>query len=255
MSLLACFFELQTNAQISPPGLDGAKGVGWVALGFSQKISNKVSTTIYAGGSLQSDPNSLQFLKKPAIFVLNQETYYQFNNRWQLAWCTSLRKQEFYSEDEPYEPLNPPWKIEVRHYLRLFYRYQVGRWSFAHSFRPELRTFYTTSWSSWAHTPTQVRFRLKGQCNYKLTEANSIILANEFLFASNHDTDNHRWTQIGFTEDRLSTYFRHSFKKPSLIIDAGFMHQFWRENGLHYTTYLAFDFIFQNPFGQKKTKA
>jgi hypothetical protein len=243
-------------AQLSPPGLDGAKLVSWGAIGFNQQFSKKLSTTIYGGGSSQSDPDNLSTFKKPAIFVLNQETLYQISEHWQIAYCTSVRSQFVYEDDAPYGKEDPPWRKEIRHYMRLFYRYQEGKASWAYSFRPEYRTFYTPTGDPWA-TPVQVRLRLKIQVNIPLNESrtNLFIVANEWLGATSENSQS-QWSSFEFTEDRLSTFFRHVFKKPHVFLDLGMMHQLWKDKGkkLEYTTYLSFDLLFQNPFGQLRKK-
>jgi hypothetical protein len=243
-------------AQISPPGLDGARLVSWGAVGFNQQLSRRFSTTIYAGGSSQGDPDNFATFSKPAIFVLNQETLYQTNSRWQIAFCTSLRWQFVYSDDAPYANEDPPWRREVRYYLRFFYRYQQGKIAWSHSFRPEYRTFFTPEGEPWS-SPLQVRLRLKLQATIQLNESrtNFFVVANEWLGATAQNSQS-KWSSFAFTEDRLSTFFRHSFKKPHLFLDLGLMHQLWKddENSLQYTTYLSFDLLFQNPFGRLREK-
>jgi hypothetical protein len=76
------FLSILSRAQISPPGTDGAKVVGWGAIGFNQQLSKKWSITMYAGGSRQSDPDNTHFMHKTAIFVINQESQYSFNSHW-----------------------------------------------------------------------------------------------------------------------------------------------------------------------------
>ncbi len=249
-------------AQVSPPGIDGAKAVLWGAVGFSQQISNKWALTVYAGGSRQSDPDNTHLLDKSAIFVANQETSYTFNSHWQLAFGNSIRIQDIYTEEEPYDLQHPAVRDELRYYLRLFYKHSYKRLNFTYGFRPELRTFYTSDWSKWK-TPTELRFRLKGQVNIPLnkSKSNQIIIANELLTAIDHygptSSNGDTWSRYHFTESRFTNFFRHTFTKPSLIVDLGIMHQFWKEkasNKLHYSAYLSFDLLFQNPFGKPKEK-
>ncbi len=249
---IAPFISPSVEGQISPPGLDGAKTVSWGAIGFNQQLAKKWSTTIYAGGSWQSDPTNFGALKKAAIFVLNQETQYQFNGHWQTSFGTSLRLQDLYNDEAPYSSLDPPYRKEVRYYLRFFYRDVKGATALTYSFRPEYRTFYTPEGRPW-DSPVQMRFRLKGQISIAInnTKTNFIILANEFLSATNKSSQGN-WSSLEFTEDRLSTFFRHAFKKPALFLDIGLMHQLWKdkEKKLQYTTYLSFDLLFQNPFSK-----
>jgi len=189
--------------------------------------------------------------------VFNQETYYSFNPHWQLAFCNSIRIQDIYAEEKPYELEHPGIRNELRYYLRLFYRHSYKRLNFSYNFRPEYRTFYTSDWDKWS-TPVELRFRLKAQVGIPINESksNQIILANELLTVMDHygPSKNNQWSSYHFTEDRLTNYFRHSFSKPAIVVDLGVMHQFYKQNPtthLHYTAYLAFDVLFQNPFGKK----
>lgn len=259
LSRVMLFFSVVTSAaygQLSPPGLDGARLVSWGAIGASQQFSRKISTTIYAGGSSQSDPDNFSTFRKPAIFILNQETLYQFNATWQLALCTSLRWQFVYDEAAPYTAEDPPWRKEIRHYLRLFYRQQKGKLSWTYSFRPEYRTFFTPDGDAWS-SPVQIRLRAKIQVNIPLNQSrsNALVVANEWLGATSENAQL-KWSSFQFTEDRLGTFFRHTFTKPRVFLDLGLMHQLWEdsEQKLEYTTYLSFDLLFVNPLGNLKQR-
>lgn len=260
---IATLFLLLTTsayAQISPPGIDGAQAVAWGAIGFNQPLSKKWSITVYGGGARQSDPDTKNPFSKSAILVINQESLYAFNNRWQLALCTSFRKQNIYSHESPYELDSPSVRKELRYYLRLYYKHSIRRLSFTYSFRPEYRTFYTGDWDNWK-TDAELRFRLKAQVNIPLsqTNVNQLILANEILTVMDHynePVEGKNWSPYHFTEDRFVNFFRHTFKKPDVIFDVGVMHQFWEEKTtqhLHYSAYLSFDILLQHPFGSLKS--
>lgn len=227
--------------------------VSWGAIGFNQKISSRISTTIYIGGSEQSDPINFSALKKPAVFVLNQETLFQFNKSWQTAFGASVRLQDLYQKEAPYTSEEPAYRKETRYYLRLFFKREYRKTTFTYSFRPEYRVFFTPDGDPWP-TPLQVRLRLKAQINIPVntSKSNQIIVANEWLTATSKNSQS-QWSTLEFTEDRLSTFFRHTFHKPSVFLDVGLMHQFWRneEKNFEYTTYLSFDLLFQNPFGKR----
>jgi len=244
------------SAQISPPGLDDTNVVLWGAVGFNQQLGQKWSVTAYVGGSRESNPNNLSVLHKQAIFVVNQETQYQFNSHWQLSFCSSLRFQNIYKEDAPYLSDDPDLRNEIRYYLRLYYRQTVGKIGLTYSFRPEYRGFYEPDWSTWASRPVELRFRLKIQANVPLnsSKTNQFIIGNEWLSVTDdkrNSEGNLYWSTYAFTEDRVTTYFRHVFKKPSLIVDVGYMHQILVQQGkIGYIGHFAFDLIFQNPFGK-----
>jgi hypothetical protein len=236
-------------AQISPPGLDDPHAAFWSAIGFSEKLSERWNLTIYAGAARESNPDDYALLRKPAIFVLNQETRYTFNKNWSLSLCTSYRTQNRYEEVDPFEKADPDKRNEVRYYLRLYYRHSIRKFSFAYSFRPEFRTYYGEHGRLWRPVDEEVRLRLKAQVSVPLnaSKSNQFILANEFLTATDHIDDRaSHWTRYKFTENRLTTYFRHVFGKPSMVADLGIMHQL-RSDG-RYTAHLSVDLIFQNIF-------
>lgn len=258
LTALFVLLPFKSMGQISPPGLEGARLVGWTALGLTQTINPKWSLTTYTGTSTQSSLNNAAFWKKPAISVLNQEIGYQFTPHWQLVVGCSLRSQSLYEEEPPYEATQPAARTEIRAYARLFFRHQRGKVSWAHSFRPEYRRFFTPDWQRWP-TPLQIRLRWKAQFSIPINTAQTaqFIVANEVLTAVSRvhisPATELRWSSYRFTEDRLSMFVRRLLKKPSLFIDAGVMHQMWWDadsQKLRYTAYLSVDALFRNPFSK-----
>lgn len=245
------------NAQLTAPGLEGAKAVGWIAAGFTQTLSPRWSTTLYAGTSRQSSLASYAFWQKQAISVVNQEWAYQYTPHWQLVVAASIRFQDLYEESPPYEPRDPAIRDELRAYARLFFRHTQGKkLSWAHSFRPEYRLFLTPDWKTFP-SPFQIRLRWKSQLGYPVNAANTVqfIAANEVLTTvdrvRNSSSQALGWGPYKFSEDRLSMFIRRILKKPALTIDTGLMHQFWWDattQRLRYTTYLSVDFLLRNPF-------
>ena len=114
-------------AQVSPPGLNGTKGVSWGAVGFNQALGKRWSAILYAGVSRMSDPDNWSVVKKPAISVYNQEFQYKFNKTWQVSFAQSFRYQNEYEKETPYLESNPAFRYELRYYARIYYRHQLGR--------------------------------------------------------------------------------------------------------------------------------
>jgi hypothetical protein len=238
-----CFTAfLPSFSQISPPGLDDTRAVGWAAVGFSQQIGRRWQTTVYLGASRESNPDNFSLLRKPAIGVLDINQLYRFNEHWSLAGAVSFRMQNMYFNAPPFDSEDPALRDEVRYYMRVYYRHKVKRISFTYSFRPEYRTYFDRL-DRWSPVPYEFRFRLKGQAAVSLNQSgsNQFILGNEILSVAEP-----HFSQYHYTEDRLTTYFRHTFTKPALIVDAGFMYQFLAKEGL--ITHFAVDFIFLDPF-------
>jgi len=251
--LSLCFYD-KALAQISPPGMDDTHAAGWGAIGVNQEFGKKWAVTVYVGASRESDPVNYSLIRKQAIVVFNQETLYKFNARWQLAVGTSYRMQNRYKEEAPYTASTPALRDEARYYLRFYYKAHIRKASMTYSFRPEFRNYYTPSGTRWSVTPVELRFRFKVQAALPLNEAasNQFIVANEWLSATDEIKDNQEsshWSTLKYTEDRLSTYFRHTFKKPAVFADIGMMHQMKSDGD--YIVHLAFDLIFQNPFGRR----
>lgn len=258
-SVLALIIVTSSNliAQISPPGLDDTHVVLWGAFGINQSIGKKWFNQSYVGGSRFSDPNNDALIKKQAIYVVEQQTYRQLGKHWQLGFCLSIRGQNMYLDDPPYEEATPGIRREIRYYLRLFYRHQIGKFSFAYSFRPEWRNFYSPDWSNFYSTPKALRYRAKAQAGLALgdSKSSSIILANEFLFVEveqRQPAGNLEWNSLAFSEDRISTYYRHTFKKPAVIVDVGIMQQLNFKGATFSSDFVhfAFDVVFVNPFGK-----
>jgi len=253
--ILVQFFIGSVCAQISPPGLDDTNAAFWTAVGISQKISDRWSFAVYAGAARESNPDNYSLVLKPAIFVVNQETQYQFDQHWSLSLCASYRTQNRYEEEAPYDEATPEIRKEARYYSRLYFKEKTGRVGLTFSFRPEFRTYYAEHGHVWRPINEEMRFRLKGQASVPLNKSNTnqFIVANEVLSATDHLKDNraHHWTHYAFTEDRLSTYFRHTFSQPAIIMDLGVMHQI-KSTG-QYIPHLAFDLIFQNLLWKPKT--
>jgi hypothetical protein len=252
-SCLLWLVGIPAFSQISPPGLDETNAAAWGAIGFSQNLRERWSVTAYVGASRQSNPDDYHMMFKPAIVVLNEETQFKFNKLFAASLCVSLRKQHRYEDTPPYEADSPEQRGEFRIYSRFYYRPSIGRASFAISFRPEYRTYHYQN-EDWTPVNKELRFRLKGQVTYSLREskADQIIVADEVLTAMDHVLPEDSWTELEYTENRLSTYFRHTFSKPRLIFDIGAMHQF-RSDG-QYIIHAAFDFIFVDPFGKMKPR-
>lgn len=247
------------HAQISPPGLDNTNTVLWGSVGIDQNFGKKWFSRTYAGGSRFSDPNNMSLLKKQAIYVIEQQTYRTFNKHWQLGFCISLRGQNMYSEDPPYDSEIPSLRREIRYYMRLYYRHQVGKLSFAYSLRPEWRNFYSPDWSNYYTQPKGLRYRAKAQVSIPLNveKTNSLIFMNELLFVEKQKRQPNgslAWTPFALSEDRICVYFRHEFEKEKITFDIGVMQQLNFTKGVLQDDFVhfAFDILFIDPFTKRK---
>lgn len=257
--IILCLFSFPSLAQLTPPGLDGTKIVAWTAVGFSQALNPKWTTITYLGGARMSDPDSWSPVQKQSIGVFDQSFQYKFNSTWQASLAASIRLQNKYEEEAPYEPKDPSYRYELRYYGRLYYKKNLGRFAMTYSFRPEFRTFYTPDWTP-PVMPVELRFRLKAQTSLPINKSktNYIVGGNEILTAVDEYTvapptdHHHNWSTYHFTEDRFSMFFRHIFTKSDVILDLGVMEQFKAGGHFDPISYLSFDLLFQNPFTRHK---
>lgn len=247
------------RAQISPPGLDDTHMVLWGVVAIHQSLGEKWFNQSYAGLSRFSDPSNSSVLKRQAIYVVEQQTYRKWGKHWQLGFCLSLRGQNMYTDSPPYDSDIPGIRREIRYYLRLFYRHQLGPFSMAYSLRPEWRNFYDPTWSRFYQSPQAMRYRVKMQAGIPLnkTKSSSFILTNELLFVQaqqRQPNDDLCWTPFAQSEDRICTYFRHTFEKKKIAFDVGIMQQLNFSYGkfLNDFVHFAFDVTFIDPFGGKK---
>jgi hypothetical protein len=251
--LLVFGLFLQVSGQVSPPGLDETRAAAWGAIGLTQQIGRRWQSTFYIGAARESASSNYSLLSKPAISVISLEQGYRFSDHWQLAAGISYRRQSMYEDNSPSDKRREI-RGESRYYARLYYRHSLGRVNMTWSFRPEYRTFYGHH-HAWDPVPVELRFRFKVQASIPLGNgANQFVVGNEWLTVTDHRVhtgETPHWTRYAFTEDRLTTYFRHTFKKPSIAIDAGLMYQVRPHEGL--ISHLAFDIIFVNPFGAPAT--
>lgn len=175
--------SLSAFLQISPPGLDESQIATWGAVGFSQKLTPKWTLTAYLGGAREWS-GSLAPVAKPGIAVYNQEFLYQFNPKWQASIASSIRHQNKYEEEPPYDARDESYRWELRYYGRLYYKQQLEQLALTYAFRPEFRTFYSPDWKP-ASTPFELRLRLKAQATLPLNQkkTNFLVGGNEFLSA------------------------------------------------------------------------
>lgn len=252
-----CLFSFTAFSQISPPGLDDTQIATWGAVGFSQQLNPKWTLTAYLGGARMSDPDNWHPLQKQSIAVYNHEFQYKFSSQWQASICSSIRFQNKYEDEPPYDAQDQAYRWELRYYGRVYYKQQLGKLAMNYSFRPEFRTFYSPGWKP-SSTPFELRLRLKAQASLPLNQkkTNLIIGANEFLSAVDEYTLNtpsgrdHQWSNYHFTEDRFSVYFRHFFQEQDIVVDLGVMEQFKPGSHFEPVSYLAFDVLIQNPFSR-----
>ena len=239
--------SINSFAQISSPGISDANMAFWSAIGVSQKISDRWNVSLYTGNSRQSDPDNISLFKKQAIFVINEETTFNFNKTFSVSACASYRVQNLYADEEPFGPAVPATKNEERYYLRFYYREQIGKTKLKFSFRPELRRFSSEGHHPWNPVDEEVRLRLKGQASFPLGNgSNELILSNEILAATDRVkvVEAEQWSDYAITEDRLATFYRHVFS--NVTADIGVMHQIMHDG--EYRAHIAFDLILMNPF-------
>ncbi len=240
-----------SQAQTTPPGLQGTNLVTWLAFTAQQAWSPRLTTQAFAGASTQSDPDNWNPTQKFGVFVLNQETFYQLRPGWRVALCNSYRLYGNYAQAEPYDLLPIGYRQELRVYARLNYRHSVHpRWELSYTLRPEYRMFYTQQWEDLSPS-TSIRTRAGVQATYTLSPRQALVLGAE-AFGDTRE-DGLTWSPYRFTQVRAAGFWQ---TRPSeqTILNLGVMQQqLYQPDGWgRSATYLSAEVVWVNPLGLKR---
>lgn len=238
-------------AQISPPGLGKAKTASWFAIGLRQNLDslNKRNALTYFGYGMVSDPegSSNPFVKQ-AIMVLNHERYNHFAKHWQYSYALSYRRQNSYSDIEPYH--KEGIDQEFRLYGRISYLLSEGKWKWTNTARQEFRKYFTADFTK-ADENLQFRTRLKSQLSYDLGPADQkLILSAEALFATSlMNYPRAQWKSFQYKESRFALYYSRKLPNTPLSMDVGYMNNLINNSShpidVHY---VALDLIWNLPY-------
>lgn len=244
----------QSFSQISPPGLGKANSASWFAIGIRQELDTVEGkgwqSMTYAGMGRKSNPDNLNLLQKPSIFVVNQEFYHQFHKNWQYSMALSYRKQQEYDDNHaPYSLESPKFKQEFRTYGRISYNYKLNRIKLVPTFRLEFRKFYTPDFHDFSENfQFRSRLRLQLKVNLDQHKIHRLILSSEQLFSISKKLGANNWTDFNYRESRFSLYYSLSPLKIPLIFNLGYMMNLVGNTKPYVVHYLAFDVIIENPF-------
>ncbi|HEX5660296.1 MAG TPA: hypothetical protein VFX59_24040 [Polyangiales bacterium] len=230
------------SAQISPPGLGEAETATWVAAGVRQQLDARRASMTYAGAGAVNE--HLELPNEPAILVVNEELYDKFAEHWVYSLALSYRRQNEYSLHEAVER-----RQEVRFYGRLSNVLQAGRLKLSSTFRPELRTFYTTSFAP-DDEPLQLRFRVREQLAVRL-DTNGVhhVIGSAEVLSSIAKA--RRWGELAYRESRFCLYYSLDREQWPVVLNVGYMNDLiGRGSAVADVHYLAFDVTWENPFGK-----
>jgi len=255
------FVACVTNAysQISPPGLGKAHAADWFALGLRQELDTidgkGWQSMTYIGLGRKSNPNNFDPFYKAAILVFNQEFYHQFHNNWQYSMALSYRRQNEYSEKQPYENKTPAIKQEFRLYGRFSYTYKTPHIKFVPTLRQEIRKFYTPDFKNPSENfQFRSRIRLQLTINLNRKKTHRLITSSEQLFSISNKIAPNSWTDFNYRESRFLLYYSYSPKTLPFIISVGYMNNLVGQKNPYTVHCLAFDITIANPFKLQQRK-
>ena len=235
-------------AQITPPGLGKVHTASWFALGLKQKLNQEETTTstTFIGVGRISDPDDYNLVKKPSIYVLNEEIAHRFKKNWEYSFALSYRWQNQYKETEPYHLDTPEVRKEIRYYNRFSYLKKFEKIDFSLTIRPELRFFFDPNFDS-AEEKFQFRSRLSGKMAFSINQLKTqkIITTVEFLGAISKTQD---WSEFEYKETRLCLYYSLAIPKQKITFNLGYMNNIIGKSKSKDAHYLAFDVIINNFF-------
>ncbi len=256
---------LMSQAQIGAEA-QGGKFTTWCALGIDYELSARWTSVTDLGYGRHSDPDNALLLKRQGLNVITQDFIRRVNSHWRFALSAGYWRRNAYSEDTPYNARPFPYEFrnELRPYQRLYYDHQVRNLKITHTLRADERFYYDQDFHGPWTTPFE--FRARYMVNVKIPLGQNgrhwIIPNDEVLSAIDQyatviaQQKGGKWSPYQLTENRLSLYYRHSFREQRIDIDIGLMHQYWRERpGLSHfnTSYnIMLDVIIRDPFRKKK---
>lgn len=247
---LGILFYSNSFAQITPPGLGKVNTASWFALGVKQNLNQKETTTstTFIGVGRISDPDDYNLIKKPSIYVVNEEVTHRFKENWKYSFALSYRWQNEYKKTEPYHLDTPDVRKEIRYYNRFTYLKKFKNIDFSLTYRPELRFFFDPNFDS-AAEKMQFRSRISGKTAFNINELKTqkIITSVELLFATSK-TEN--WSPFEYKETRFSLYYSLGIPKQKITLNVGYMNNLIGKSKLKDAHYLAFDVVIKNPFGK-----
>lgn len=252
-SLLFLLMTSLGSAQIVPPGLGDMGSSGWMAIAIDQNINRYEETgwksTTYFGVGRVSGKEHDQPLKKPGIFVLNQEFYNRFKPNWEYSLALSLRNQRLYTSKAPFEPADPPSKKEIRLYSRFSYLHKIGSVSITPTLRQEIIKYFTPDFEDFSESwRIRTRFRLKFGVPLKADNSHKILLYSEQLFSFSRHLETERWSRFSYADSRFSSYYSVSPAQLPFTFNVGYMLNLMGKGPAKTGHYLALDVIWKNPF-------
>lgn len=254
--IIAIFLILSSfagRAQVIPPGLGNTKMAGWLAFGIQQDLDTTAgkgwSSTSYFGFGRMSNPESYNFLQKPAIFILNQEFKNKFSENWEYSLALSYRNQKNYSDTAPYKRADPASKQEFRVYGRLSRIFKTSFVEITPTFRQEFQKYFTGDFGPYPESfRLRSRFRLKFKFPVSRDGVHKISLYSEQLFSTSLRTDPDRWTAFEYKDSRFSLYYTLSPQEIPWDFNLGYMNNLIGEKASSSVHYIGLDIIWKNPF-------
>lgn len=246
-------FSSPSSSQIVPAGLGKTNLNSWIAFGVKQDLGNKKdggwSSVTYAGIGRISNQNSHNLFRYSGIFILNQEFYNRFYSNWEYSLALSYRKQDIYLKEAPYNHADPPFKNELRFYIRFSYLWKTNFMEITPTIRQEISKYYTPAWSDFSENlRLRTRFRLKFNIPLTPEKDHRLILFSEQLFSTSQNVSNRKWSPFEYADSRFSLYYSLSPQNTPVTFNFGYMLN-WVNDSPDYTGhYFAIDAILNNPF-------
>ncbi|MBD8487331.1 DUF2490 domain-containing protein [Echinicola sp. CAU 1574] len=250
LSLFALVAYESCFGQISPPGLGEVNSSEWFAIGAKQRLNQDKSWTsmTYLGVGRTSTPDDFNPLKRSGIYVINEEVTHHFKKHWKYALALSYRWQDMYQSAEPFEPDEPRARQEIRSYGRFSYLTTIKKMVFELTYRPEMRLFYNPDFSKYdKQAQFRSRFRSKISIPIDANQRKKLSLSTEVLFST---TKQESWDNIRYKESRFCFFYSVTVPERKITFDIGYMNNLLGKPIYKYSHYLAFDVVFNDPFGR-----
>lgn len=258
--IITCLFLLisfQYFSQIVPPSHGNTNVATVFTFGIKQDMNRKDGigwmSDSYIAISRQSSQGSKNMFEKPGFFIINQEFYNRFLPNWEHSIALSYRRENRFSDEEPFEAENPAFKNEFRLYGRFSYLFKSKFVEITPTLRQEFMKYYNPDFTHYNETfRMRTRFRVKFTFNLTEDKVHKLALYSEQLFSTSLYNSADGLSDFAYDDSRFTLFYSYSPAEIPFTFNVGYMNSLIGYEKPYSIHNFALDVIWKNPFKPKK---
>ncbi|MFA5574150.1 MAG: hypothetical protein WC994_03745 [Brumimicrobium sp.] len=257
--LLFVVISFSYFSQIVPPGHGNTNTTSTFAFGIKQDMNRKDGigwmSDSYISISRQSSQGSKNLFEKPGFFIVNQEFYNRFLPNWEHSIALSYRRQNRFSDEDPFVAEDPAYKNEFRLYGRFSYLFKSKYVEITPTLRQEFMKYYNPDFTHYDETfRMRTRFRLKFTFNLTEDKVHKISLYSEQLFSTSRYHTTKGFSDFVYKDSRFTLFYSYSPYEIPFAFNIGYMNNLIGYKKPFSVHNFALDVTWKNPFKGKRDK-